>query len=345
MSESKVFMFPETKSTSGELMGILAPLLQQRGVDPNVLLAMNGKNSDGAFGGEGGWFMWVIFLFFLMGWGNGGWGNGFGGGNRGGLSQGGADLAGLINNDNGRELLMSAIQGNGTAISQLASTLNCSVGNIQAAINGVMSQVQSVGNQVGMTGQQVINAIQSGNCQLGNQLAQCCCSIKDAITRQGYENQLATVNQTNTLQTSLSTLATGQERGFSSVAYETQRQTCDLQKSIEATASKILEGQRAAEMREMQNKIDALRELNSQKDTVINNGQQTAIFSQMIQSATTPIATAVATLQGDVNGIKCKLPDTTTIAYSPVVGIPSCVAAQYGLNALNGGLWNNSLWG
>ena len=342
MSDSKVFMFPESGSSNGELMSMLVPLLSQRGVDPNVLLALNNKGNNG-FGGEGGWFMWVIFLFFLMGWGDNGFG-GFGGRN----NRGNAELAGLINNDNGRELLMSAIQGNGAAISQLASTLNCSVGNIQTAINGVMSQVQNVGNQVGMSGQQVINAIQAGNCQLGNQLAQCCCSVQDAITRQGYENQLATVNQTNTLQTSLNGLATSQERGFSTVAYETQRQTCDLQKSIEAQTSKILEGQRAAEMREMQNKIDTLRELNSQKDTVINNGQQTAIFSQMIQSATTPIATAVATLQGDVNGIKCKLPDTTTIPYSPVVGIPSCVAAQFGLNALSGnfGLWgNNSLWG
>ncbi len=346
MSDSKVFMFPETGTNNGELMSVLAPLLSQRGVDPNVLLAM--KNSNNGFGGEGGWFIWVIFLFFLMGWGgygNGGWG-GFG--NRGGLSQGGADLATLVNNDTGRELLMSAIQGNGTAISQLASTLNCSVGNIQTAINGVMQSVQNVGNQVGMSSQQVINAIQAGNCQLGNQLAQCCCSIQDAITRQGYENQLATVNQTNTLQSALNVLSTGQERGFSSVAYETQRQTCDLQNSIKDATETIVAGQRAAELREMQNKIDSLRELNSQKDTVINNGQQTAIFSQMIQSATTPIATAVATLQGDVNGIKCKLPDTTTIAYSPVVGVPSCVAAQFGLNALgsNFGLWgNNSLWG
>ena len=71
--DSKVFMFPE--SSNGNLASVLAPLLQQRGVDPNVLLAMNKNN--GAFGGEGGWFMWVIFLFFLMGWGGNGWG-GFG---------------------------------------------------------------------------------------------------------------------------------------------------------------------------------------------------------------------------------------------------------------------------
>ena len=75
MSDSKVFMFPENGTNNNGLASMLAPLLQQRGVDPNVLLAM--KNNNG-FGGEGGWFMWVIFLFFLMGWGGNGW-NGFGG--------------------------------------------------------------------------------------------------------------------------------------------------------------------------------------------------------------------------------------------------------------------------
>ena len=124
MSDSKVFMFPESGTSNNGLVSMLAPLLQQRGVDPNVLLAM--KNNSG-FGGEGGWFMWVIFLFFLMGWGGNGW-NGFGG-NRG-VGQVGADLGNLINNDAGRELLMQAIQGNGNAISQLATTLNCTLGDV-----------------------------------------------------------------------------------------------------------------------------------------------------------------------------------------------------------------------
>lgn len=34
------------------MLGLLAPLLQKQGVDPNVLLAMKGNNG---FGGEGGW--------------------------------------------------------------------------------------------------------------------------------------------------------------------------------------------------------------------------------------------------------------------------------------------------
>ena len=333
MSDSKVFMFPENGTNNSELMSLLAPLLSQRGVDPNVLLAMN---RNGGFGGEGGWFMWVIFLFFLMGWGGNGWG-GFGN-NRGNLA-GDAFLGNLINNDSGRELLMSAIQGNGNAINQLASTLNCDINSVKSAINGVMSQIQGVGNQVGMSSQQIINAIQAGNCQIASKLADCCC-----------ENRLAICQQTNTLQNAINGIATGQERGFSSVAYETQRQTCDIQNSIKSATDAILAGQRDAEMREMQNKIDALREANSQKDVIINNGQQTAVFSSMIQSATAPITNAVNALQGDINGIKCRLPETVTLPYSCATAVPT--QAVFGYNGLgwagfglNGCGCNNSLWG
>lgn len=331
MSDSKVFMFPETGTNNSELMSLLAPLLSQRGVDPNVLLAMN---RNGGFGGEGGWFMWVIFLFFLMGWGGNGWG-GFGN-NRGNLA-GDAVLGNLINNDSGRELLMSAIQGNGNAINQLASTLNCDINSIKSAINGVMSQIQGVGNQVGMSSQQIINAIQAGNCQIASKLADCCC-----------ENRLAICQQTNTLQNAINGIATSQEKGFSSIAYETQRQTCDIQNSIKSATDAILAGQRDAELREMQNKIDALREANSQKDVIINNGQQTAVFSSMIQAATAPITNAVNALQGDINGIKCRLPETVTLPYSCATAVPT--QAVFGYNGLGwtgfGGCGcNNSLWG
>lgn len=330
MSDSKVYMFPETGNS--ELMSLLAPLLSQRGVDPNVLLAMSRNNG---FGGEGGWFMWVIFLFFLMGWG----GNGFSGfGNNRSLA-GDAALSNLINNDSGRELLMSAIQGNGNAINQLATTLNCDINSVKSAINGVMSQVQNVGNQVGMSAQQIINAIQAGNCQIAGKIADCCC-----------ENRLAICQQTNTLQNAINTVTNGQERGFSSVAYETQKQTCDIQNSIKDATSQILAGQQAAEMREMQSKIDSLRELNSQKDVIINNGQQTAVFSQMIQSATAPIVNAVNGLQGDVNGIKCKLPETVTLPYSCATAVPTqAVFGYHNLGwpgyGLNGCGCSNSLWG
>ena len=53
MSESKTFILPDGGQSSS-MMPLLASLCQQRGIDPNMLLAM--KNNSG-FGGEGGWFM------------------------------------------------------------------------------------------------------------------------------------------------------------------------------------------------------------------------------------------------------------------------------------------------
>lgn len=46
-----------------------------------------------------------------------------------------------------------------------------------------MTQLQSLGNQVGMSGQAIINAIQSGNCSIERQLAQCCCDNRLLATQ------------------------------------------------------------------------------------------------------------------------------------------------------------------
>lgn len=314
MSETKTYVFGNDGQCGGGMMSLLAPLLQRNGLDPNLLLAMN-KNGNGW--GDGSGFMWVIFLFFLMGWGGNGWG-GFGGNGRGAI-------ANEINNDYGRSLLMDAIGGNRNALSNLATQLNCTEGQIQSAISALTSQVQSVGNQVGMSGMQTINALQQGNMQIAQQLANCCC-----------ENRLATCQQTNTLQAAINNVATEQERGFANVAYETQRQTCDLQNAIKDSTQTIVNGQQQAVMRELQNKIDSLREENS-------TFKSSAMTSQIVGQALAPVNAVLAGLQKEVAGIKCKLPETVTLNYSQATAVPNCVAAQmglYGFNALNnGGFW------
>lgn len=311
--ESKTYVFGNEGSTSNNgMLGLLAPLLQKQGVDPNVLLAMKGNNG---MCGEGGWFMWVIFLFFLMGWGGNGWG-GFGNNGRGGL-------ANEINNDYGRSLLMDAIGGNRNALSNLATQLNCTEGQIQSAISALTSQVQSVGNQVGMSGMQTINALQQGNMQIAQQIANCCC-----------ENRLAMCQQTGTLQNAINNVANGQERAASSIAYATQQQTCDLHNAIKESTQTIVDGQKQAEFREMQNKIDALREENS-------TFKSSAMTSQIIGQSLAPVNAALAGLQSEVNAIKCAQPNTVTVPYQPFQAIPNCVAYQYGLNAAN----NAGFWG
>ena len=78
METSKTYVFnPEGSGNNGGMMSLIAPLLQQRGVDPNVLLAMKGNNGFG--NGDGSWFIWLLFILCFCGWG----GNGFGFGGRG----------------------------------------------------------------------------------------------------------------------------------------------------------------------------------------------------------------------------------------------------------------------
>ena len=327
MSESKVFMFPDggTNGRSGNSF------------DPNLLLALM-SNGNG-FGSNGNW-MWIIFLFFLYpllrnGFGFGGFGNGGAGGNLGSLGN-------LINNDSGRELLMQAIQNNGNAIQNLATMFNTSTGNILQAINGVNSAVNQVGCKVDYTSAQVINALQQGNMTIMQQLANCCCDIRESITKGNYENQIATMQQTQQLGTQINGVQVGMERGFSESNYALRDQTCQLGQAIQAQTREVLARLDVMEKNAMQDKINSLQEDKSTLQTQLNLEHQNVITGQQIGAAVAPINAALAGIQKEVDAIKCSQPSTTTIPYSPVVGIPSCVAAQYGLGGVYG--TGNGFW-
>ncbi|MBO5172013.1 MAG: hypothetical protein J6B83_03050 [Bacteroidaceae bacterium] len=309
--EVKTFNF-DTGNNS--LLAAILPSLQQRGVDTGMLMGMlsNNNRGGGGFFGNNGGFQDIIALIVIAAiFGNGN-GNGiFGGGNN--------------QNSTEREMLMSAIQRNGVDIGQLANTLNCSIGKVDAAIGQIATQICNLAGQQGLSFQQVINAIQAGNCAITNQIASCCCDLKQAI------------GQTNV----------ALERGFSSVAYETQRQTCDIEKAIASSTNQILEGQRAAEMRDMQDKLDALREKNAQQAVILNNAQQTAQFQAMLA----PIASDLAEL-------KCNQVPVKKIACpEQYIPVNTGVNAQYGLIPTGcgypygypfgvfGGNCGGSLWG
>ena len=115
-----------------------------------------------------------------------------------------------------------------------------------------------------MTGQQVINSIQSMGCQIGNQIASCCCDVRTAIERQGYESQLAIVNQTNTLTGNANT------------------QFNILGAKIDAQTQIINDKFCQLEMREMQHRIDELSRENNQLALSASQQAQTAnIVSQL----------------------------------------------------------------
>lgn len=256
MSDTKVYQFGTEGNAS---LNALLPFLQQKGIDPAILYNMGGNNG-GFFGNNG--FESIIALIIVAAL--------FGNNNGNGIFGGGG------NNSAEREMLMSAIQRNGTDISQLAQSIGCSTARVQDAVGQVATQICNLAGQNAMSFQQVINALQAGNATLATQLAQCCCELKGIMTE-----------------------------GFSSVGYALRDQTCNLEKAIAASTAQILEGQRAAEMRDLQDKLDALREKNTQQAAYINNAQQTAQFQALLA----PIAE-------DLASIKCKLPKTETVPVS-----------------------------
>ena len=224
-------------------------------------------------------------------------------------SRGVGFLSNQINEDTGRQLVMQAINGNGDAIRQLVNSLNFATGDIQGALCALHGKISDVANQVGMNSQAVINAIDKGNCSLANQLAQCCCDLKGAIS---------TTNANLT-------------RGFADIGYALRDQTCNIEKTIEATAARVIEGQRAAEMREVQRESAAKDAKIAEQAVIINNAQQTAAFGQMISQATAPILGIVQSIKGEIDEVKCKLPKTATVPSPEGVLVPSCMADQYGL--------------
>lgn len=262
-------------------------------------------------------------------------------------------LSDQMNDNHTSDLIMSAIQGNNTAINEVANRLGCDINAIASAIQGVRSDISMVGNQLGFSSERIINAVNQGDCGVIQALKDCCCETQKSILTQNYENRIAINDATARLKDTVNYVGLQVEKGFSDTNYATQAQTCSLQNTIRdagtANTNAILAKLDAIQNQALLDKIDALREKNSEQAVVINNAQQTATFSQMLNSYTAPIAAAVNTLQAEVAGVKCRLPETVTLPYSCATAVPTNALYSgwtFGPNVYNTNCGcNNSLWG
>ena len=304
MDDSKVFMFPDggTRQSSNDVNSLL-PLLM----------------CSGGFGG-GSW-IWIIFLFFLYPLMRNGGLFGNTGTNGGCLGP----LANMVNNNDGRDLIMQAINGNGAAVQRLATMFGTKVDMIQSAICQVNNSVAQVGCKIDSSTGALLNAGTQNTMTLANQLATCCCNLKNAITETAHQSQLETLRQTDAIKESVGGVGSAVTRGFSDVGYALRDQTCNLDKSIGVVGDRIIARIDASEKSAMQDKINALQ-------TQLTTEHQSGVIAQQIAAAVNPIAQAVSE-------IKCAQPQTVTVPYQPFQAVPNCVAYQYGMyngNNLNG---------
>ena len=320
--------------------------------------------SGGGGGFGGGWmnnpFMYLVWMY-MMRWMNGGdWGNN----NNCATSMEAATqrqiqtLSDQMNDNHTADLLMAAIQGNNSAIQEAATRLGCDINAVSSAIQGVRSDIASVGSQLGFSSERIINAVNQGDCGVIQALKDCCCETQKSILTNNYENRIAISNATASLKDTVNFVGLQVEKGFSNSNYETQAQTCALQNTIRdagtANTNAIIAKLDAMQNQALLDKIDVLREKNSEQAVVINNAQQSAAFNQMLNSYTAPIANAVNTLQTELASVKCRLPETVTLPANssvavPVSGVPFnafCGSWNLGWNNYSNGCGcTNSLWG
>ena len=272
-----------------------------------------GYNNGGLFGGSGSGFGAGILGGLLGGliwngigfgnWGMGNWGNG---GNGAAAASLGAQATAIGNT----ETILRAIDGTDSDVRLLATTLNSDVNTVKTNLATLQNGLTQLAGQTGLSAQQIINSIQAGDAALASQLCQCCCEMKQLVTSQGYENQLATLRQTETLGSAIADLKSTMVDQF-----------CQ------------------AEKREMQQTITRQGDVITQLRNEADNLRQTNMISAMLA----PIA-------AEVNDIKCKLPNTVPVTYPNITAVNNTPYMGGFYGGFNGygygpGWGNGSYWG
>lgn len=261
----------------------LAALMQNanKGLDPNALMAM--MNNGNGFGGNGGWWWIFIILLFWM-WG----GNGFNRGNQAETNSDFARLAAMGNQNNNTDLLMQAINGNKEAISTLSTNLNCDVKSIDNALCSIQNAIGKVSGEIGFSAERVINAVNAGDCNVIKAISDCCCTTQRSIdavnlnlTQMSADNRLSICQQTNTLQNAITS-------GFNTLMSDNATKFNVIGAKIDAQTQIINDKFCQLEMREMQNKIDNLRDEKQAYQMSALSQQQTQNIVNQIRPVPVP---------------------------------------------------------
>lgn len=159
--------------------------LSDGGVQATMPVAPTGMMNSGfgGFGGDGAWWIIILFLFVFCGWGGNGWGNN---GNSGGVVDGYVLTSDFANVE---RKIDSVNQGLCDGFYQQAQLVN---GTNMAVANGFAQAELSRSNQQAALMQQ-LNAMQM-------QAANCCCENRAAIAQVRYDMAAQACDTRNTVQ-------------------------------------------------------------------------------------------------------------------------------------------------
>lgn len=236
---------------------LVAALASKNNCDPMAMAAM--MNQNDYMNNPFAYLIWMIFAMRMW--------NNQDGNNQGNAIQSQLDaMRSQIADNQNSSLVMDAIRGNGNAINQLASNLNCDFNALNNAICCVKSGIQEVAGNVNFSAERVINAINLGDANLTSALQNCCCQTQQNIIKMGYENQLGQKDIVNQMQTGFSYTNAGLERAASNLGFQMSQMACDLKTNANANTQRIVDVLNNHWQSDLQQRYnDARLELSQQK--------------------------------------------------------------------------------
>ena len=263
----KVYCYDHPSAYNNHDALSIAAMCNKNNSDPMAMMAA----MNGGMGGQ--WNNPFIYLVWMM-FANRFWNNGDGSKVQDAEIQGQLNaLRNQMADNQNSNLLMDAVKGNNTAIGQLASNLNCDFNALNNSICAVRSGIQEVAGAIGYSAEKVINAANLGDLNIVQQLKDCCCQTQQNIIRMGYENQLGQKDiingmqqQTNTLERGMDFVNRSIERGFSSLGYQNAQDKCDIIRSGQDNAQRIIDTLNCHWQQDLQQRYnDARLELSQQR--------------------------------------------------------------------------------
>lgn len=189
--------------------------LSDGGVQATMPVAPTGMMNSGfgGFGGDGAWWIIILFLFVFCGWGGNGWGNN---GNGGGVVDGYVLTSDFANVE---RKIDSVNQGLCDGFYQQAQLVN---GTNMAMANGFAQAELSRSNQQAALMQQ-LNAMQM-------QAANCCCENRAVIAQVRYDMATQACDTRNTVQNATRDIIDANNQNSRAILdFLTQSKLSDLQ--------------------------------------------------------------------------------------------------------------------
>ena len=289
--------------------------------------------NNGGFGGLGNGLGAGVVGFILGALINNN-GNGIFGNGNGNVSAAAASLGAQATANNNTDLIMAAVTNQGEQSRQAIQTLSTMLGQdfnlVNSGVQSVQTALATIAANQGMNVMQVINAIQSGNTALGNQLCECCCNMKQIVTEQGYQGQLRTLEQTASMNngfagvnTNIAATKAAQELADCKQTYTL---TDTMNRNYLSLDNKLDDMESGRKDREITALTAKIAQLESQNFTTAALGQAVA-----------PINAQLAALAREVDTIKCNQLPTVNVQWPQLTAVNT---TPY----VNGGFYGNG-WG